>query len=135
MKFFKPNGSVANKDVTKYLVKWGKKSRSKYQKDVKEFLKSYWLRHVVYEEFPVVGTRMTLDFVNLTLRLALEVQGEQHQEYNPFFHNGQKSNFFDQVGRDVEKRKWCELNNLRLVEIFPHDLPLTEEFLKKHSLI
>lgn len=135
MKFSKLSGGVANKDVTKYQIKWAAKSRSNYQRQVKEFLKPYWLRQMVYEEFPVVGTKMTLDIVNLTKRIALEIQGEQHGEFNAFFHKGEVNNYWNQLGRDADKREWCELNNLRLVEIFPKDLPLTEEFLKAHDLL
>jgi hypothetical protein len=90
---------------------------------------------MVYEEFPVAGTRMTLDIVNLTKRVALEIQGEQHSEFNPFFHNNSEINYWNQLHRDNEKRKWCEINNLRLVEIHPKDLPITKEFLEKNDLI
>lgn len=135
MKFSKLGGGEGNKDVTKYAIKWGAKSRSNYQRQVKEFLKAFWSRHMVYEEFPVVGTRMTLDIVNLTKRVALEIQGEQHGEYNAFFHNGSEINYWNQLGRDADKKEWCELNNIRLVEIFPKDLPLTKEFLETHDLL
>ena len=135
MNFFKANGSKVQKCVAKYAVKWKAKTRSKYQDSVKFSVFPFWKRHVVYEEFPVVGTKMTLDFVNLTRRIAVEVQGEQHLEYNKFFHNGKKSNFYDQLDRDIEKREWCELNSLDLIEVFPHDIPLTEEKMKEIGLI
>lgn len=135
MKFTKLSGYTENKDVTKYLVKWAAKSRSNYQREVKFFLYPFWKSHIVYEEFPVVGTKMTLDFVNLTRRIALEIQGEQHSNFNPFFHNGEPMNYYNQLKRDVDKAKWCELNNLKLIEIFPKDLPLTRDFLEEHGLI
>lgn len=135
MKFFKISGQTINKDITKYLIKWNKKSRSKFQQGVKFTLYPYWKSHIAYEEFPVFGTKMTLDFVNLTMKIAVEVQGEQHQEYNPFFHNGNKMNFYDQIERDLQKKQWCELNKIKLIEIYPHDLPLTESFLKEHGII
>jgi hypothetical protein len=135
MKFIKLTGNEANKDVSKYRMKWEKKSRSKFQEGVKFFLQPFWRTHVIYEEFPVVGTKMTLDIVNLTRKIALEIQGAQHSEFNEFFHNGNKGNYYAQLQRDVEKRRWCELNGLRLVEIYPSDLPLTKEFLEKHDLI
>jgi len=135
MRFYKLNGSVTSKDVTKYLIEWSAKSRSKYQSSVKFALQPYWKTQVVYEEFPVVGTKMTLDLVNLTKRIALEVQGEQHQTYNPFFHGKSKVKFWHQLDRDIKKREWCELNDLRIVEVFPDDLPLTKKRMQELKLI
>lgn len=135
MKFTKLTGYVENKDVTKYLIKWRAKSRSKFQQEVKFFLQPFWKGQVVYEEFPVVGTKMTLDFVNLSCRIAIEVQGAQHSQYNSFFHGEHESNYYNQLQRDIDKKRWCELNNIKLIEIYPKDLPLTKEFLEEQGII
>ena len=105
----------------RYLIKWDSKSRSKIQFKVKKFLKTYWLLDVVFEEFPVAGTKMTLDFYNATHKIAVEVQGGQHLKYTPYFHGKSKSNFLGQIRRDTEKQKFCELNSITLVEIYPDD--------------
>jgi hypothetical protein len=104
----------------KYLINWSGKSRSKIQKKVKIFLKEFWEGQVIFEEFPVAGTRMSLDFYNANKKIAIEVQGAQHTKYVPFFHQ-RRSNFASQVRRDDDKRKFCELNNIILVEIYPKD--------------
>ena len=135
MRFIKLSGFTESKDVTKYSIKWTAKSRSKFQREVKFYLKPFWKNHIVFEEFPVVGTKMSLDFVNLTLKIAVEVQGSQHLEYNKFFHGENRSNWYNQLQRDVDKKRWCELNGLKLIEIFPKDLPLTKEFLQLHNII
>jgi len=135
MIFTKLSGSKENKNVIKYLIKWKSKSRSKFQQEVKFFLYPFWKGHVVYEEFPVVGTKMTLDFVNLTSRIAIEVQGSQHSEYNKFFHGKEANNYYNQLHRDLEKKRWCELNKITLVEIHPKDLPLTKKFLEELGVI
>ena len=105
----------------RYLIKWDNKSRSKIQFKVKQFLKSYWSHDVVFEEFPVAGTKMTLDFYNATQKIAVEVQGGQHLKYTPYFHGESKSNFLGQIRRDHEKQKFCEINNIKLVETYPKD--------------
>ena len=66
MTFFKLNGQKARKSIVRYKIDWDGGSRSKFQKSVKDALREIWGGHVVYEEFPIVGTKMTLDFVNLT---------------------------------------------------------------------
>lgn len=71
--------------LKKYLIKWEGKSRSKLQRSVKKKLKKHWENHIVFEEFPVAGTRMTFDFYNSNKKIAIEVQGVQHDRYVPFF--------------------------------------------------
>ena len=105
----------------KYLIDWGGKSKSKIQRKTKQFLKEYWKHHIVFEEFPVAGTRLSLDFYNANKKIAVEVQGEQHTKYDPFFHGKNKANFLNQLRRDQNKMLFCELNNIKLVEIYKND--------------
>ena len=100
-----------------YLINWEKNRRSKLQSKVKDFLKVFWDGDVVFEEFPVVGTRLTIDFYNATKNIAIEVQGNQHTKYNKFFHKGNKMNYLDQLKRDDEKLSFCNLNNIKLLEV------------------
>ena len=113
----------------KYLIKWDGQSRSKRQFQVKQFLKSYWDLDFVFEELPVAGTKMSFDFYNATTNTAIEVQGEQHLKYTPYFHGKAKSNFVSQIRRDHHKQKFCELNNIKFIEVYPKD-PLDDSFLK-----
>lgn len=118
----------------KYLISWGGKSRSKIQFATKQFLKKYWQHHIVFEEFPVAGTKLTLDFYNANKKIAVEVQGEQHTKYVPFFHNGNKANYISQLRRDVSKNNFCELNGITLVEIYKED-KINENLFKKFGVI
>ena len=111
--------SVSN--IKKKLIKWNKKSRSKFQYRVKKFLEPYWDNHIVFEEFPIVGTRMSLDFYNANKKIAVEVQGGQHTKYVPHFHGGYKNNFIAQLNRDQKKLDFCRLNDITLVEIYEKD--------------
>lgn len=108
-------------NLKKYLINWSGKSRSKFQKKVKSLLKKYWHTNIVFEEFPVAGTKMSFDFYNSNKKIAIEVQGQQHNKYVPFFHGNNKMNHLAQLRRDEEKRKFCELNDIKLLEIFPED--------------
>jgi hypothetical protein len=118
----------------RYIIDWGGKSRSKLQFGVKEFLLPYWSGDVVFEEFPVVGTKLTLDFYNANKKIAVEVQGAQHLKYTPFFHGASKSTFLGQIRRDDMKQSFCELNKIILVEIYPKDI-LSEELFKSFGAI
>ena len=105
----------------KYLIDWSGKSRSKMQYNCKQFLKSYWLNDIVFEEFPIAGTRLSIDFYNSNKKIAIEVQGGQHLKYTPHFHGKSKQTFLSQIRRDNDKQEFCKINDIRLVEIYPGD--------------
>ena len=110
----------------KYKIKWNGKSRSKFQKNVKKYIYKHWKYDAVYEEFKVAGTQLTLDFYNHTKKIAIEVQGAQHLQFVKHFHKT-RSNFLRQIRRDDKKMDFCELNNIKLVQIYPDD-ELSEEY-------
>ena len=103
-----------------YLINWDKGSRSKLQAKVKNFLRVFWDGDVVFEEFPVVGSRLTLDFYNANKKIAVEVQGAQHIRYVKFFHKS-RLKYSDQLKRDEKKLDFCKANNIKLAEIYPQD--------------
>jgi hypothetical protein len=105
----------------KYLINWESPSRSKFQSSVKEFLQPFWKTDIVFEEFKLVGTRLSLDFYNLNKKIAIEVQGGQHLKYIKFFH-GNRSKYLQQLKRDDKKLRFCQLNEITLVEIYPNDV-------------
>jgi very-short-patch-repair endonuclease len=109
------------KNLKNYIIDWDAKSRSKFQTEVKNFLKSYWSNNVVFEEFPIVGTRLTLDFYNANKKVAIEVQGRQHTGFVKFFHSN-RINFLHQLNRDEKKERFCELNKITLVTIYENDI-------------
>ena len=109
------------KKATSYLIDWDGQSRSKIQFQAKQFLKKHWSNHIVFEEFPVAGTKLSLDFYNANKKIAVEVQGKQHTKYVPFFHGSNKINYLNQLKRDRDKLKFCEINNIQLVEIYDGD--------------
>lgn len=109
------------KKAKNYLIDWDSPSRSKIQFQTKQFLKKYWSKHIVFEEFPVAGTKLSLDFYNANKKIAVEVQGKQHTKYVPFFHGENKINYLNQLKRDQDKLKFCEANDIQLVEVYQDD--------------
>ena len=117
MRLFNINGRLQKKSVSKYLINWNKRSRSKVQFKTKKFLEPFWKGQIVYEEFPVYGSRMTVDILNATKKLAIEVQGKQHGEFNKFFHNNSRLKYLEGIKRDIKKAEWLEKNGFILFEI------------------
>ena len=122
MKLYNIAGKLAYKSVNKYRIEWEKECRSNIQFEVKQFFKPYWISHICYEEFPVYGTRMKVDMINMTKRIAVEVQGAQHESFNKFFHGNSRANYLKSIKRDYHKAVWLENNNFKLLEITAEDL-------------
>ena len=117
MKFIGLNDrELTLKNPKKYLIDWNKKSRSKFQLETKNFLKPYWQHDIVFEEFRLVGTRLSFDFYNANKKIMIEVQGAQHTKFVKFFH-GNRLKYLQQLKRDDKKYEFCQKNNLKLVEI------------------
>ena len=128
MRFYDSGGRLRNlKQARRYLIKWEQASRSKFQKGVKDFLKPYWKHDMVFEEFRIVGSRLSLDFYNANKKIAIEVQGAQHTKYVKHFHKN-RLKYLDQLKRDQKKLDFCEANDIKLVEIYPTDVVNTSFF-------
>ena len=132
MRLYNVYGKLQSKKVSKYLIDWDKKSKSNIQFETKQFLKVFWQNHIVYEEFPVYGTKLKVDFINATKKIAIEVNGVQHSQFNKFFHNNSRAKYLESIKRDVKKREWLELNNFKIVEIEQNEVKdLSKEWFKK----
>lgn len=135
MRLIAVNGRPLFKNVEDRRISWGGESKSKFQKKVKFLLRPLWLNNApIYEEFPVYGKPYTLDFFNAQKKIAVEVQGGQHTKFTSYF---QKSefDFLHQLKIDAVKRDFCELNNIKLIEIFYEDREkLSISFLKDLGL-
>lgn len=114
------------KAAKKYLIEWDAPSKSKVQTSVKQYLKKYWDQDIVFEEFPVVGTRMTFDFYNATQNIIIEVQGKQHTKFIPFMHANSKINYLKQLKRDDDKLRFCDINDIKFVEYFDKENILSD---------
>ena len=129
MKFKTINGKESFiKNARNYAINWDKKSKSKIQFNVKQFLRLYWSGDVVFEELRVAGTRLSLDFYNANKKIAVEVQGKQHTQFNKFFHNNNRANWLDQLKRDDLKLRFCLTNKIKLVEIYEGEEVTTDLF-------
>jgi hypothetical protein len=118
MKLLDINGYSRFLNVSKCRIDWDKPSRSKIQFQVKNFLKEFWENDIVYEEFPVYGRKkMKVDILNATKKIAVEVNGSQHDKFNPFFHGKSRIKYLASIKRDTLKAEWLALNKFDIIEI------------------
>ena len=131
MRLYDVNGRLVTKNVARFSIKWDGKCRSNIQFLVKQFLKQYWRPHIVYEEFPCYGSLLKVDILNASMKIAVEVNGNQHETFNPFFHKGNPANYLLGFKNDEKKRKWLERNGFAIVEISESEAPnITRAFFK-----
>lgn len=74
---------------------------------------------LVLEEVPINITRHNLQYLDFYLpliKLAIEVQGQQHYKFNSHFYKS-KHEFIEAQKRDQNKVEWCELNQIRLIHL------------------
>ncbi len=57
-----------------------------------------------------------LDFYIPMTRKAIEVHGEQHYKFIPYYHNTMLG-FLKHQKRDQEKQEWCQINDITYIEL------------------
>ncbi len=122
MRLLNVNGKLVNKNVRRYSINWEAKSRSKLQYKFKSFFYPYWKNHIVYEEFPVYGSMLKIDLLNATKKIAVEIQGAQHESFNKFFHDNSRLKYLESIKRDVKKEKWIDTNGFKFIELYENDI-------------
>lgn len=113
-----------------------KENASKMHKEVFSALKEHFSFYTIEQEFKLEvydedGQRHTLfmDFFIKELSVAIECQGRQHFEQNAHFHAAEGA-FKGQQSRDSMKKKWCDMNDIPLVEV-RYDDKISGEFMLK----
>ena len=79
---------------------------------------------------------MKVDILNVSRKIAVEVNGKQHDKFNKFFHANSRVKFLESIKRDMVKREWLEKNGFLVIEIEEDEVKdLSEEFfIKKFNL-
>lgn len=128
------NGRPYHVNLAKYQIDWNHKI-SIPQFRVARFLYPYWKGHVVLSEFRIPGSRLRLDFCNLTIRTIIEVSPASSHSFNQFFHKD-RQRFCNAVHRDLVKGEWAEKHGFAFIELGDDDLDnLSAKWMQeKHGL-
>jgi hypothetical protein len=89
----------------------------------KELLENFYPYDTILEEVTLPGSKDQFGKKNLRGDLFLpargimiEVHGEQHFKFNRFFFKN-KLEYYRAKARDSDKRFWCEINEIELIEL------------------
>lgn len=86
---------------------------------VREFLHEQFKATQILEEVQIEVKRnkyLYLDFYIPLYNIAVEIDGAQHREFNPFFGKN-PAQFGKQKINDVLKSQWCEFNNITFIRL------------------
>ncbi len=127
MKFKTLNGREVVCEVSqqRYPQKSSESCRSQGQYHLGQQLRNLYKSAAILEEFQIPGSKLSLDFYVPSFRVAFEFQGEQHDQFNAFFHKD-KNDFVKQSQRDQNKKDWCRLNSIKLIEIREPNITLEQ---------
>lgn len=119
------NGREYNLDLKKYM----KNNRSRlsfYHIQAREIIQDIFLGYNILEEVKLPGSVkpakksvLYLDFFIPNASIAVEVHGQQHFKYTPFFHKS-RAGFLQAQARDRDKAEWCDINEIELI-VLRHD--------------
>jgi len=111
------SGKEIKINLKKYLTSRSNYCKSKFQEKIREELFDKYPLENIFEEVYIKGEGFFLDFLIPSLGLVFEVNGRQHINHVKFFHKT-KIEFHKQQEVDKKKKEFCELNNLKLIEIY-----------------
>lgn len=92
-------------------------NRSTLHLRARQLLSSKYPTLQILEEVPIQLRRsdiLYLDFYLPLTRTCVEVHGEQHYKFVPFYHNNILG-FLKSQKRDKEKTEWCDINNIKQI--------------------
>ena len=107
-------GGIAHSSSTK---------KSSLHLDTRDILKTIYPTMQILEEVAIPLRRsetLYLDFYIPLLKKTIEVHGEQHYKFVPFYHSTTLG-FIKHKKRDQEKKEWCEINNIEYIELPYHE--------------
>lgn len=114
------NGREYNLDLKKYKRNH-RANASFYHVQARDILHDIFLGYNILEEVklpgsvePVKKSVLYLDFLIPNARIGVEVHGQQHFKYVPYFHKS-KAGFLRAKARDKAKASWCEINDIELI--------------------
>jgi len=94
-------------------------NKSSYHLQARDLLSSLHPTLQILEEVTVnirKGQIAYLDFYLPLLKWCVEIHGEQHYKFVPYYH-GNMMSFLKSQKKDKEKKEWCELNHIKYIEL------------------
>jgi hypothetical protein len=121
------DGNVHNWHLTGNMAKGKVSNRSTFHLAARGLISDVFPTLQILEEIPIPlrkSETLYLDFYLPLKKTAVEVHGEQHYKFVPFYHNNILS-YLKSQRRDREKTEWCNNNGIKQI-ILPYNQKLDE---------
>ncbi len=125
------DGNINKWNLTGYIAKGSITKKSSLHLKARQLIRECNPTLQILEEVPINPRRsetLYLDFYLPLTKTCIEVHGEQHYKFVPFYHTT-KLGFFKHKKRDQDKKDWCETNGIQIIELSYAESQ--EEWLKK----
>jgi hypothetical protein len=113
------DGDIVSWHLTGHIAKGRIAHKSSYHLLARGLLIDLFPTLQILEEVSIPLKRnetLYLDFYIPLSKLCIEVHGEQHYKFIPFYH-GNIMSFLKAQKKDREKKEWCDNNNIRYIEL------------------
>lgn len=113
------DGNICNWQLTGSIAHGTVKTKSSLHLLARNIIHNIFPTMQILEEVPIPLRRsetLYLDFYIPLIKRAVEVHGEQHYKFVPFYHNTTLG-FVKHKKRDQEKKEWCDTNNILYIEL------------------
>jgi hypothetical protein len=115
------DGMSHNWHLTGNMARGRIDNRSSFHLKARELITNIFPTLQILEEVPIPLRRsetLYLDFYLPLKKLCVEVHGEQHYGFVPFYHSNILT-YLKSQKRDREKEEWCSINCIQHI-VFPH---------------
>ena len=99
--------------------KYTDRKRSKLHLAARDLISEIFPTLQILEEVPIkISSRkkLYLDFYLPLVKLAIEVNGEQHYKFSSLYHKD-KWDFITQRKNDTLKQQWCDINTIDMITL------------------
>ncbi len=113
------DGNVVSWSLVGSVSKGSDANKSALHLSARNLLKELYPTMQLLEEVPIYPRKNEvsyLDFYIPLIKKCIEVNGEQHYKYIPFYHSNRLS-FLKAQKKDREKKEWCNINNIKFIEL------------------
>lgn len=113
------DGYLQNWSLTGHYAHAKLNNKSSLHTSAREIIVKNYPTLQILEEVPVPikkNDQYYFDFYLPMIKTVIEIHGEQHYKFVPFYHTNMLG-FMKSQKRDREKIEWCELNNIKYIEL------------------
>jgi hypothetical protein len=121
------DGNIQSWSLTGTVSHGRIQNKSEPHKAARSLIKTLYPTLQILEEIPIPlrkSETLYLDFYLPLIKKCIEVHGEQHYKFVPFYHQNIMG-WAKQKKRDLEKKEWCFNNGIKYIEL-PHNENIEE---------